>query len=119
MARKYAVKLSHQQFFQACETLREHQASFVSRRLNAAETAEELGKLCKFSISIASIADIKLATCIDWTARYTRTPNGNTTNNPKYHAHRTLARAVMHLYTKLGETPPDALINLIEYFSGK
>lgn len=111
MGKENRKALSSVQFYRACEALRKNKQQFLDRRPDKVEASNMLTTLCGFAVSKVTVNKLQEATGITWTVSRsvgaTRRPTGN--------GIRTLTRAVMALYRKLGEEPTTGLKNLHDH----
>lgn len=111
------ARLTHATFYKACEALKKHKQVFLDERPNYTKAAAMLSQLVGFTISPASIQEIREACGVEWEPR--RQPPSQNGEQHKKHAVRTLTRAMRRLYRKLDEEIPESLELLYQAVDGR
>lgn len=109
--KKPADKMTHTQFFLACEALKKHRQVFTDARPSIPRAAQMLTEIAKFKVTPSSMRTIKEATGVEWKSRQEPSEDGRFSS---FNAIQTLTVAVALLYKKLGETPTDGLQTLLD-----
>lgn len=111
---RYQNRLTHAQFYQACEGLKTHRDKFTKERPNLKQASVILSGLTKLSISPGAMNEIKEQTGINWEPIMVRPKN-----DVRKWQTRTLTNAVYQLYKELGISVPIALDNLFEAYKNE
>ncbi len=108
------VQISHRKYFRLCEELRNRQEQ-VMGMTEYAQVHQFMIETLGFDMSVSTVKgalkDLNIALTKPEKKRRARELNEKTKNNT-----RTLAAAVLALYKKLGEQPPDTLVALYNKF---
>jgi hypothetical protein len=109
MSRATPVRITHKQFFSACETMKKNREWFITERPSLVDAAKKLSELCGFQVSPASAGEIKETTNLVWSSRIIRARGNSSPHSIRSNLSRTLTVSLYRLYRKLGEEIPGNL----------
>jgi hypothetical protein len=104
-------RITHQQFFEICECLRNHREKVLAECSSNVSVARLVSGLVQFQVPDAAAANALGSIGLVLTKKPAQKPKNNSV--------RVLASAILKLYIKLGECPPDNLLELVEKINGR
>lgn len=109
-------RLTSIQFVKVCDEMRKHKEVLLEMRPTLVECAAMLSKSLGFEVPDSCINDAKEASQVQWESKGLKTKirKGGTENSG-----RTLCRALLDLYIKLGEEVPQSLVKLMDGYNNR
>lgn len=109
-------RLNHTQFFQLCEMMRNKREVLQKLQPSFPEAAKQLSEWLKFYVAPGTVQEASEATKVVWETRVKRAGQEQMVRKVRM---RVLGKAIVVLFRKLGEAPPEDLLEMMQEMYGE